>query len=1097
MSVFSKQLVLNQWLLSQLGVENLNTLSEWLHKKDYIGFNDEGNSRFFIQLSNRLLGRNAGITQDQLMVYDENIVRHWKQITEQRSRSGQILYPLYFQYIALLFNEIYQDSYWDDKDALCATLNDFLLTFNQSLKKAEQVDSYQINDLNKLAFWMATGAGKTLLMHANILQTRHYLKKYGQQKAIEQTILLTPNSRLSEQHYQELRDSGIHANLYSKTQSTQGSDIFGETAILILDIHKLKDKDGDTTVAVGNFEGRNLVFIDEGHRGASGEEWLDKREQLCEQGFSYEYSATFEQAIAGASKAKNKDVDGKNTKISQQQHLTQLYAKCILLDYSYRYFYHDGFGKDSHILNLEISKQQDQQSQYLTACMMAFFQQRLLFKDEAPGIKPYLLDNPLCLFVGGTVTGKELGEQQSDVVAIVQFLSNFLDDRLQSKYLSHIEQLLLGREDLLNKKNQRVFDGRFSYLFERYRDQSAEDLYKALRLSLFNTAHGGLLHIDELKGTDGEIGLRVGEAKEHFGVINIGETSKLMKSFEAERDRQERPNFATGSKVFSGSLFRDINTNTSPVTFLIGAKKFTEGWSSWRVGTMGLMNIGKNKGSEIIQLFGRGVRLKGYDFGLQRSGFVMREDGQSHPDYLHYLETLNVFGVRAKYMEEFQQLLEEQGLSEKDKPTEIELPVVPSLSPEQLAQLDLKLLRPRPDAPKFKQSQRPSLSKTPPESHNIHVVVDWYPRVNSYKTKSDKQVKLEAPVPVQNQDTVKIGRLEQAFLDYDALLFELLRFKNEKGWHNLQIHKNALTELLQHTDWYTLKLPKVSWQAGEHFAKVQLWQELALVLLKKYCERFYLLTKQEHEAPYLSYQTVQLNSKKDPNYLEKYVVECPANSELEKTLNAAKSSLTDAKKTNEEPVLKGFDELHFLSCTHHLYFPLIHIAAGSERVKVKPVDLNSGEADFLRDLQSWTSKPNNLEAGMELYVLRNQAKTGIGFFDAGNFYPDFIIWLKNANKQWISFVDPKGLLHNTQGLKHPKIQFHKKIKAYQDDYRSTAIDKEIVLNSFILSTTEQRHLKTLADDYTFEQHHILFQEDPDYIGKMMSRVVQSDSDRLK
>lgn len=113
---------------------------------------------------------------------------------------------------------------------------------------------------------------------------------------------------------------------------------------------------------------------------------------------------------------------------------------------------------------------------------------------------------------------------------------------------------------------------------------------------------------------------------------------------------------------------------------------------------------------------------------------------------------------------------------------------------------------------------------------------------------------------------MNIGPRERAFIDFDALLFEALRFKNEKSWHNLQIHKNALVELFQHSDWYTLKLPKVTWQADDHFEKVILWQELALVLLKKYCERFYLLTKQEHEAPFLSYQTVQLGSKKDPNY---------------------------------------------------------------------------------------------------------------------------------------------------------------------------------------------------------------------------------------
>ena len=63
------------------------------------------------------------------------------------------------------------------------------------------------------------------------------------------------------------------------------------------EITKLKDEMGDKTVAVDAFEGNNLVLVDEGHRGAAGFEWMDKRNRLCEEGFSFEYSATFGQAI--------------------------------------------------------------------------------------------------------------------------------------------------------------------------------------------------------------------------------------------------------------------------------------------------------------------------------------------------------------------------------------------------------------------------------------------------------------------------------------------------------------------------------------------------------------------------------------------------------------------------------------------------------------------------------------------------------------------------------------------------------------------------------------------------------------------------------
>ena len=38
---------------------------------------------------------------------------------------------------------------------------------------------------------------------------------------------------------------------------------------------------------------------------------------------------------------------------------------------------------------------------------------------------------------------------------------------------------------------------------------------------------------------------------------------------------------------------------------MIGSMKFTESWNSWRMSTMGLLNVGSTEGSQIIRLFGR------------------------------------------------------------------------------------------------------------------------------------------------------------------------------------------------------------------------------------------------------------------------------------------------------------------------------------------------------------------------------------------------------------------------------------------------------------------------------------------------------------
>ena len=156
--------------------------------------------------------------------------------------------------------------------------------------------------------------------------------------------------------------------------------------------------------------------------------------------------------------------------------------------------------------------------------------------------------------------------------------------------------------------------------------------------------------------------MRVGD-NEYFGVINVGDEKKL-------HDLAIANNVYGTERDFSDSLFKKINEESSTINLLIGSKKFSEGWSSWRVSSMGLMNVGKSEGAQIIQLFGRGVRLKGYNFSLKRSTGL---DEYQKPNnikilkkYLRQLETLQIFGVKADYMEKFKEFLEEEGLPTND-----------------------------------------------------------------------------------------------------------------------------------------------------------------------------------------------------------------------------------------------------------------------------------------------------------------------------------------------------------------------------------------------------------------------------------------------
>ena len=212
---FDKRLVLNRWMLHLFEVEHFDKLADTLKDPILEGFDEENVSRFHHVLRARLFEREE-LSADILLGYDQNIVRHWQQITEKRTREDHQFFPKYFQYLALLFTEIYLDRYFRDTNELLVSLNAFSQEFNSDKPAADHVKPYKLDDLNKLAFWQATGSGKTLLMHVNILQYRHYLALHHRQGELNRTTLLTPNEGLSQQHLREFELSGMDAELFSK-----------------------------------------------------------------------------------------------------------------------------------------------------------------------------------------------------------------------------------------------------------------------------------------------------------------------------------------------------------------------------------------------------------------------------------------------------------------------------------------------------------------------------------------------------------------------------------------------------------------------------------------------------------------------------------------------------------------------------------------------------------------------------------------------------------------------------------------------------------------------------------------------------------------
>lgn len=1053
----SHALLLNRYLLHQFGANSFEAFSEFFNDSRNEGVDDNNISNFYHILITRLFS-NAYLNKDILLEYDQNIIRHTNQINQDRTE------PItwkYFQYLSMLFTEIYLDKYFSNKYQLLEDINAFVERFNNlfdidvpSKLGYDVFPEFNIEDLNKLAFWNATGSGKTLIMHVNILQCWHYADKYKRQP-FENVLLITPNEGLSKQHLLELEESSIPCEMFDKG----GGGLFAQNTVKVLEITKLADEMGDTTVAYESFEQNNLVLIDEGHRGIAGDHWKRRRDWLSAKGLAIEYSATFGQAVSTARNAQ------------ERRSLIIEYGKAILFDYSYKYFYNDGYGKDYRILNLPTDNKELVLHKYLVGSLLSFYQQQVIWQENPETNDVYLIENPLWVFVGGTVTKGFSTRNASDIVQILRFFNRFIANPQESVQI--ISEILLGQDGLVDKNNQSILKNYFEYLHNTGRNEN--DIYKDILLKLFNSPISGAeLYVDDLVGQDGELGIRIGTGA-YFGLINVGDSARLFKML------NEEENIKGLKRDFSKSLFHSVNTEDSKINVLIGAKKFTEGWSSWRVSTMGLMNIGRSEGSRVIQLFGRGVRLKGYQFSLKRStALELHEkpvDGVN--PLIKPIETLNVFGIRADYMDQFKEILDEEGLPTNDSSyTEVALPVMPTIP---LDKHKLKLFRVK-EKINFKKEKVIDL-EAGYFSDSAKIKLDWYPKVEAFHASNRRAIVIE------DSQTGKLTEEHIKHFNWFEVYEEIIKFKNERSWYNINIGFSTVKELLATNDWYELLIPKHDLKP-QSYEDVFRWQEIGVALIKNYIDKFYNYKKQDFLKDFI--EVIEIDAS-HPNFFEEYKIEIEESQQsIVRQITAVREMILKSELPQNVTDLP--QTMSVFQFANHLYTPLIAINEKKYRniIRISPVALNKGEEQFLKDLKSFYEHTPDFFEDKNLYLLRNSSRKGIGFFEANNFYPDFIIWLVKGEEQFVGFVDPKEL-RQVEGFEDPKIAFRKTIKE-KIEPRVHESDGSMHLSSFILSATPYQqllHWKGQDSIVDFNKNNVFFIDDQKgvYIKNMLEKML--------
>ena len=982
------------------------------------GFDGEGRSGVLRHLDSR--SGKLELPLADMERYDENIRRHLERINHHRPEPVTLRY---FQHLAALYAEIFLDRWHRDRDALAADLDAFAAGLDEPM-------SFAAGDLNKLAFWMATGSGKTLLMHLNYRQFLHYAKEPP-----DNVLLITPNAGLTEQHLEEMRLSGIPCERFSAQESGLGLP----DVVRVVEITKLtgNKKGGGESVDVGSFEGRSLIFVDEGHKGAGGgkdanldKAWRPLRNRLAEKGFTFEYSATFGQAIQA----------------SKSRELAEEYGKAILFDYSYRHFYEDGYGKDFSILNLK--NQTDEYTDVLLlGNLLSFHEQRRYYRENRGALERYRLESPLWVFVGSSVNKAE----QSDIGSVVRFLDRFLKNDAGWSVRT-IEKLLGGETGLQDGDGRDAFAGRFGYLKD---GSPAREVYEEVLRGVFHAAAGGTLRVADIKGSEGELGLKVSGAERYFGLIYIGDTAAFKRLLGAEI-----PEVVVEEDAIAGGLFGEIDRPDSGVNVLVGARKFIEGWSSWRVSNMGLLNIGRSEGSQIIQLFGRGVRLKGLDFSLKRSPFVGAPG--DHPERIGLLETLNIFAVRANYMAEFRTYLEREGVD----PGGYEEITFPIHRRDALLQEGLYVPA-VPDGRDFVEETRIVLD----EREEIRVNLDLSVRAEAMRMGRDGV----ATVASKAGTGRPIGDSYLSMLDWTAVHLDLLDYKEAKGYRNLLIPPDAPRRIMEKRDptVYNLVADDSVFEP-QSFAGLAGLREAVQSILRKYVDKFYGARRQRWDSENM---VLKVLTGEHPNFAD-YTVRIKSSEQ--KLVDEVKALAGKANGAGGA----GAGDLPNVFFDRHLYQPLLKDRG--EEIKVSPPGLEESEERFVKALRDYCAGKNGgAPPGTEIFLLRNLTRSkGVGFFDTAGFYPDFILWVKNADSsQKVVFVEPHGMRNDDPPPNNEKVDLYLWLGDLSDRIEARDGPRGVSLDSYIVSATPFHELsKKWGEGWTrerFARRHVLFEDDLD------------------
>lgn len=883
----------------------------------------------------------------------------------------------YYQILALYFTELY-------------------------LQKKEEHD-FEFSK-QSLAYWMATGSGKTIIMHLNILQYIDYCKNFRD----FEIIMTTPGVNLIDQHEREITPFVDFLN--SKYRNAVRLTIDTTSALL--------NKPNDFFDFPQSKSYRRLILVDEAHIGlsttsTSGTDgaFMDLRKRLnIENSFLFEYSATFY------------NINGT---------LEREYEKSIVYDYNYNLFYKDGYGKDYYFQQVGDDVLEKSFDDNLHRNLSVINEKIELWHNIDYSVQKDLFkasqhpDKPLIAFMGNTVNNKDKSaknedDEVSDITNIVNFLASLTDTQ----------------------------KGNYKYLF--------------------NEEFTGKLTLTRNPETDDEILLSYGNGG-FWGIVNVGNGAKFINDLDNDNVIKNPRDKVIVTNIERYS-FKNIDSQNSPINVLIGSRKFAEGWNCFRVSVIGLINLGTSKGNKIIQIFGRGVRIKGLKNDGKRTFPEHNEDyfklsNKKPEDQIRKIETLCVFSLKKSYLETFTGAVNK----ELEIIKRYEIAVSPSIIKlNDNTEIAFEEFRKR--IPIFK------LSKLEIEQRRVSLLPN-----NSFKVQYNQNGNTNLDTvnnfsinldyrPNRNKDGKNIkGELTNFLIDFSVFVNQnkfqniISDFQEENGLYiNANGMQITITDILNFTDVINYKS---SLDCTNIVLIQNLVEQVTVDFLKKLKNKVnWYINNSNYEYNDLLNQSTDV-AKGD--FIDKYYVLKTIASTKDargKTTFKKQQEIDEEVTAFENEIETIAESLKITTIGNHIYNPLLREVRtnvdGEKDLKITPDKLNAGEKKFVEDASNYF-KDNPAYKEFEIYLMRNvETLKSIGIYlndDSSVFYPDFILWLLKGNKIYINFIDPKGQMgiqDATTLLDNEKVKIADKTTndtlVRLENELSKTHNKTFVLNSFLL-----------------------------------------------